>query len=164
MGKQEAEYNEDTGKWIIKARAINFVTLVHEIVKGLYEIISMRGYVGSKDGEAISNMVDKVEHEPEDLRYGKYIYDSIMEVFINSEYDDPRIRELLLKGLAEELSDDEFISFMQNASNDSLTPQQIKRANDIMREANDALKRDDAGEDPYDPTELFEQFKRRAGL
>jgi hypothetical protein len=38
-GESEMEYDEKNDQFVIKARALCFPMLVHEIVKGLYEIV-----------------------------------------------------------------------------------------------------------------------------
>ena len=80
-GESEMEYDEENQQFVIKARAICFPMLVHEIVKGLYEIVGTEGFGSDKEkNQSIINAVDKVSNEPEDLRYGKFIYDAINEI------------------------------------------------------------------------------------
>jgi hypothetical protein len=84
-----------TGQFIIKARAICFPMLVHEIVKGLYEIVGTEGFGPDKEkNQAIVNAVDKLENEPRDIQYGKFMYDPINKLYIDSDIDDARVREL----------------------------------------------------------------------
>ena len=80
----------------ITALAICFPMLVHEITKGLYEAISLHGFKGTKEeNQAIVDAVDTLENEIDDLRFGKFIYDAIVDVYADSQYDDPRVRENL---------------------------------------------------------------------
>lgn len=135
----------------IKARAINFPMLVHELIKGLYELISLQGFKGSKEErQAVVDKVDLLKNEPSDIRYGKFIYDALNKIFINSEYNDPRIREFFLADVYQ-LDDDEFISFIENAINEELTSTQQKWANDTLRDISIDLKADD-----YEATGLDE--------
>ena len=50
------EYDEDSEKFIIKAQAICFPILLQEIIKGLYEIISLEGF--TSDPEKNKNIVN----------------------------------------------------------------------------------------------------------
>lgn len=144
-GESEMEYDEENEQFVIKAKAICFPMLVHEIVKGLYEIVGTEGFGADKTkNQAIVGAVDKLEHEPEDLQYGKFIYDAISDLYNQSEIDDPRVRELFFTAVYK-LPDDEFFPFIENAINGELTGDQKNWAkgemNDILRD----LKKDDTG-------------------
>jgi hypothetical protein len=127
----------------IKARAVCFPMLVHEIIKGLYELVSLQGFSGNKDqNQKVADAVDKLEHEPHDLKYGKWIYNAINDVFASSNYDDPRIREFLFAEIYK-LGDSEFIEFIENAINEKLTNTQQQWIKSTMRDISDDLKADD---------------------
>lgn len=129
----------------IQARAICFPILVHEIIKGLYEILSLQGFQGDKQqNQDVVNKVDKLENEPHDLKYGKFIYDAISDIYNNSNHDDQRIREYLFTEIYK-LPDAEFITFIENAINNKLTPKQKQWADGVMRDIESDLKADDAG-------------------
>ena len=69
----------------IKARAINFPMLVHEIVKGLFELISLQGFKGTKEqNQAVVDKVDLLKNEPYDFKYGKFIYDALRDVAMDN--------------------------------------------------------------------------------
>jgi hypothetical protein len=142
-GESEMVYDEDEEQFVIKARAICFPMLVHEIVKGLYEIVGTEGFGADKEkNQAIVNTVDKLSNEPNDLRFGKFIYDSISDIYNDGNINDPRVRELLFSEIYK-LSEEEFIPFIENAVNNTLTSQQKKWASDTMRDIKDDLKKDD---------------------
>lgn len=144
---QESEQSGIT----IKARAICFPMLVHELIKGLYEITSLQGFKGDKSSnQAVVDKVDKLENEPNDIKYGKFVYDALNNVFASSEYSDPRIREFFFIDVYK-LSDDDFISFIENAINETLTPGQLKWVDQTLKEISDDLKADD-----YDATGIGE--------
>jgi hypothetical protein len=144
-GSSEMVYDEDKEQFVIKARAICFPMLVHEIVKGLYEIVGTEGFGADKEkNQAIVNTVDKLSNEPNDLRFGKFIYDAISDLYNDGNVNDPRVRELLFTEIYK-LSEEEFIPFIENAVNNTLTPQQKKWAADTMRDIKDDLKKDDTG-------------------
>ena len=140
----------------IRARAINFPMLVHELIKGLYELISLQGFKGSKEErQAVVDKVDLLKNEPSDIRYGKFIYDALNRIFINSDYNDPRIREFFFADVYQ-LEDGEFIEFIENAINEELTSSQQKWVNDTLRDIASDLKADD-----YEATGLDEIKKNK---
>jgi hypothetical protein len=151
-GESEMEYDEENEQFIIKARAICYPMLVHEIVKGLYEIVGTEGFGTDKEkNQAIVGAVDKLSNEPRDLQYGKFIYDAISKIYNESNIDDPRVRELFFAEVYK-LIDDEFFPFIENAINDELQPLQKKWAIDTMRDIERDLKKDDTGLDDLDET------------
>lgn len=144
-GSSEMVYDEDEEQFVIKARAICFPMLVHEIVKGLYEIVGTEGFGSDKEkNQAIIGAVDKLSNEPRDFQYGKFIYDAISDLYNDSNINDPRVRELLFTEIYK-LPEDEFIEFIENAINNELTNDQKKWASDTMRDIVVDLRKDDTG-------------------
>ena len=144
-GESQMEYDEEAGQFVIKARAICFPMLVHEIVKGLYEIIGTQGFGADREqNQAIVGAVDKLSNEPNDLRFGKFLYDAISKIYNESDIDDARVRELFFASLYK-LDDTEFIPFVENAVNDELTRDQKQWAIGEMRDIERDLKKDDTG-------------------
>jgi hypothetical protein len=149
-GESEMEYDDENDQFIIKAQALCYPMLVHEIVKGLYEIVGTEGFGADKEkNQAIVNAVDKVSNEPEDLRYGKFIYDAINNLYVNAGIDDPRVRELFFAEVYK-LEDDEFFPFVENAVNDALTNTQKLWATNTMRDIARDLTKDDTGLEDLD--------------
>jgi len=119
--------------------------LVHEIVKGLYEIVGTEGFGTDKEkNQAIVGAVDKLSNEPNDLRFGKFLYDAISKIYNESDVDDARVRELFFASLYK-LDDTEFIPFVENAVNDELTRDQKQWAIGEMKDIEKDLKKDDTG-------------------
>jgi hypothetical protein len=136
---------EDDPKLTIHARAATFPMLVHEIVKGVYEILSLQGFGPDKEkNKGVVKRIDRMDNEPDDMRFGKFIYDAISKVYTDSNFDDPRIREFLFTEIYK-LPNDAFFSFIENAINGNLTSQQLKWANDVMAAIDRDLKKDDTG-------------------
>jgi hypothetical protein len=151
-GESEMEYDEENEQFVIKAKAICFPMLVHEIVKGLYEIVGTEGFGADKEkNQAIVGAVDKLSNEPRDLQYGKFIYDAISDLYNESDVDDPRVRELFFAEVYK-LIDDEFFPFIENAINGTLKPLQRKWAMDTMRDIKRDLMKDDTGLADLDET------------
>lgn len=135
----------------IQARAICFPMLVHEIIKGLYELVSLQGFSGTKDqNQTVVDKVDKLENEPYDLKYGKYIYDALNNIYVESGYNDSRIREFFFAEVYQ-LGDQEFIDFIENALNNELTPSQQSWIKQTLKEIQIDLRDDD-----FDATGLDE--------
>jgi hypothetical protein len=144
-GESEMEYDEENEQFVIKAKAICYPMLVHEIVKGLYEIVGTEGFGADKEkNQAIVGAVDKLSNEPRDLQYGKFIYDAISKIYNESNIDDARVRELFFAEVYK-LIDDEFFPFIENAINGELKPLQRKWAMDTMRDIARDLGKDDTG-------------------
>jgi hypothetical protein len=77
-GEEDAEY----GKPKIIARGINFPVLVHELIKGLMEIIAVQGQPSDPElFQQVSQYEDTLEKEMWDLRLGPAIWDRIREQF-----------------------------------------------------------------------------------
>jgi hypothetical protein len=149
-GESEMEYDEENQQFVIKAKAICFPMLVHEIVKGLYEIVGTEGFGSDKEkNQAIVGAVDKLSNEPRDLQYGKFIYDAISKIYNDSSIDDPRVRELFFAELYK-TPDAEFFPFIENAINDELKPLQKKWAADTMKDIASDLSKDDTGLEDLD--------------
>jgi hypothetical protein len=152
-GSAEVEHGEDEDgnyKLKIKARALNFPMLVYEIIKGLYELVSLQGFGPnlSKNQQTVQQ-VDTLENEPDDLRYGKFIYDAIQGLFANSEYwEDTRVREYFL-GELYKMSDEYFIEFIENLLNNQLDSDQKWWINKTFAKVASEIKRRDS------PSSLF---------
>jgi hypothetical protein len=144
-GESDVEYDEEEEKFIIKAQALCFPVLLQEIIKGLYEIISLEGFTSDPEkNKTIVKQVDKVSNEPEDIRYGKYIYDAINKLYTSQGYDDTRVREYFLTDLYK-LSNSEFIEFIENLLQDKLTSDQQLWVKNTMRDIDKDIKKDDTG-------------------
>ena len=144
-GESEMVYNEDSEQFIIKAKAICFPMLVHEIVKGLYEIVGTEGFGQNQEkNKAIIGAVDKVSNEPDDLRFGKFIYDALSKLYNESNIEDSRVRELFFAEVYK-LDENEFSVFIENAVNNKLTNDQKQWATTTMRDIEEDLKKDDTG-------------------
>jgi len=127
----------------IKARAICFPMLVHELIKGLYELVSLQGFKGDKAAnQAVVDKVDRLEHEPQDIAFGKFIYDALNDLFAKSKYNNPKIREFFFTEVYK-LDDEEFISLIENAINESLTGEQSKWVESTLKSIDDDLKADE---------------------
>lgn len=145
-GEVNIDYEEDKDRYIINAVGLTFSMLLHEIIKGLHEIVALEGFsYDIERNKQLIKKVDKLSNEPEDLRYGKYIYDSINN-FVNSLYtgDDTRIRDYFLAEMYK-LESEEFLSMVENIINDNLSNDQLSWSRNTIREIENDLKKDDTG-------------------
>ena len=157
-GESEMEYDEENEQFVIKAKAICFPMLVHEIVKGLYEIVGTEGFGSDKEkNQAIVGAVDKLSNEPRDLQYGKFIYDAISKLYNESNIDDPRVRELFFAEVYK-LTDDEFFPFIENVIANKLQPLQKKWAKDTMADIASDLGKDDTGLEDLDESKPLQEI------
>lgn len=112
--------NEDgAGKktYIIDALGVCFPVLVHEIVKGLHEILSRQSLGGgSKEAnQAIVDAVDTLQNEIDDIQYGRFIHEAILMPYENSNYKyDARLREWLLIHIYK-LGDADFANYIRTS-------------------------------------------------
>ena len=139
-GQSEMVYDDETEKFTIIARATNFPVLVHEIVKGLYEITGTEGFGKNREkNQAIVKAVDKASNEPEDLQIGRYFEQAISELYNQSKIDDPRVRDFFFAEVYK-LDEDEFLSFVENAVNGELEAYQKKWATNTMKSIQSELE------------------------
>ena len=112
-----SEANAGKKTFAIDALGVCFPVLIHEIVKGLYEILSRHGLSkGSKEAnQAVVNAVDTLENEIDDIQYGRFIHEAILVPYENSQYkNDARLRELLVVSIYK-LGDIEFANYIRTA-------------------------------------------------
>jgi len=105
-----------TGNPIIKARGVDFPMLLHETVKGIYELIAAAGIPEDKrTAELVMLNTSSFEDEAEEFRYGPEIAADLRD-FINdskSEIDKyPNIREHVY-GMLVQMPADEFLILMK---------------------------------------------------
>ena len=130
----------------ITARAINFPMLVHEIVKGLFELISLQGFKGSKEqNQAVVDKVDTLKNEPYDSKYGKFIYDALRNIAVNNNAEPRTIPYFFAE--VYKMDDEEFIEFVENSILGKLTSEQERWSKITIKEIEDDLKADSTGLD-----------------
>jgi len=128
-GESEIDWDEDDDTMTIKATALTFPILMQEIVKGLYEFVALQGFSGDAEkNKQIARNVDKVENEPEDIRYGKFIYDALRDLAADSGVDNELFFAEVYK-----LEQPYFQDFVENAINDDLTSDQKKWVENTLK-------------------------------
>jgi len=123
-GESEAKFTED-GNLKIRAAGLIFPFLIHELIKGVMEIVSLKGF--TKDlatNKAAVAAVDKLEYEPEDFAYGTHIEESLENLYNGINVDNKVPYTEFLGRLYGRLEGSSFISFIENLVNDTLTSTQ----------------------------------------
>jgi len=139
-GESSVDWNEEEGTLVIRARALIFPILVHELVKGLYEILSLHGFsADAEQNKQIVAKVDKAVNEPEDLRYGKFIYDALSKYVTESPYNPAKIRELFFMEVYK-LPDNKFHEFIENSINNEITPVEKNWVENTLKRLNNENK------------------------
>jgi hypothetical protein len=147
-GESEAEFDEEEGKLKIRATGIIFPFLVHEIIKGLYEIVSLQGFTKSKEvNQATVDATDKLEYEPEDFAFGTHIQEALEALYNSANVRNKIAFELFLANLYREDDAAAFVSFIENIINDRLTSSQKRWALDYMEPAKE--EDEDEGYEEY---------------
>lgn len=121
-----------------------FVLLLHEILKGVFEVFSLQGTTGIDSlDDAIFQKADMPFNEPEDMRTGQVIYQALLDTYNQySSGDDNRVRSYFYIDVYK-LEDDDFLSYVENSINDSLTPKQVRWTMDTISQIEDDLAQDD---------------------
>lgn len=118
----EVKYNDDNVT--IKVRALDMAALVHEMVKGVYELIAHRGIPEDKEmAEVVLKHTDTYWDEIEDLRYGPKISSDIRD-FINKNpkiNTYPNLREFVFGYMVDSqiLPTEEFLNLINGILNNT---------------------------------------------
>jgi len=142
-GESDASF-DDEGNLKIRATGLVFPFLVHEIIKGLYEIVSLQGF--TKDvstNQATVAAADKLEHEPEDFGTGTHILSDLRALYNNANVRNKISFELFLANIYREDDAKAFVEFIENLLNNRITPAQKRWAEDHMEPTPDIEDEDD---------------------
>jgi hypothetical protein len=151
-GESEAEFDDD-GSIKIRATGLIFPFLVHEIIKGLYEIASIQGFTKSKEvNTATAAAADRLEYEPEDFAVGTHIQEALEELYNNARVFNKVAFEVFLTNLYREDNAAAFVAFIENLINNRLTAAQQRWAEDYM----EPMTEDDDDDDGGDLVRMFE--------
>ena len=91
-GKEEVD--DTTDPPTIRAKGLFFPILVHELIKGVYEVLGTQGLPDEpKAAEMVMNSQDTLPYEIWDLRLGPVIWEKFTEAYPDKLYDDD-LREM----------------------------------------------------------------------
>jgi hypothetical protein len=157
----EAPMERFDGTPIIRARGIDFPMLLHESVKGLFEVLSLGGIPEDKRvaGVVLSNT--GISDEPEDWKYGPEVASDLRN-FVNkspriNEY--PNIREELFKMLVdkETMPTSKFLELMRGILSETDTAR--SEINRLVAKVADTIKQEKEVESKYERD--MEEYERQ---
>lgn len=166
VNAMETDYEEDeeTGdtKPKIKARVLDLVMLIHEVVKGIYELIAAKAIPeDSVMANKILSKTDSLKDEQQDIRYGPYIAADLRN-YLNEHfekimigYQGDNVKELIYGELVM-LPASEFIDVIKGMlSNDTtVTLRKIKKiVDDVVNEIDNYYKKSTMSEFEYEDDE-----------
>ena len=164
-GESEAEFDEEDGKLKIRATGLIFPFLVHEIIKGLYEIVSLQGFTKSKEvNQATVASADKLEYEPEDFAFGTHIQEALEKLYKEANVRDKISFELFLANLYREDDAAAFVEFIENVINNRLSSDQKRWALDHMEPTPEEEDEDDVDLSDLGLEEEFKRMQKLAGI
>ncbi len=115
IDKENAKENIEGGQAVINAYGTDFIMLIHEAVKGIYELIASSGQASDIEvAKAVALDADDLFNELEDLRYGPFIAADLRD-FLNKNKDiekHPNLREHFF-GAMMLLDSEEFLDLMK---------------------------------------------------
>lgn len=175
---KEEDYEEENSTHegdtpILKARGIDFSMLLHESVKGLFEILSLVGLPIVKnddnetDEEATKKLLNMIysntglSDEPQDFKYGPEIAADLRDFVNQNDKIDlyPNVREELWKTMIDKdtMSTDNFISLMRGIL--SKTPEARYKVDRLINKVIEMIKNEKEGLDRYNRE--MDEYERR---
>lgn len=121
---EEGQGEEEQGEIrpTIKVRVLDFPMLIHETVKGIYELMSHKVIPEDKAmAQALLALTDTIKDEEEDIKYGPFIAADIRDYIVNllerTENEQtqmiPNLREFIFSKMMD-LSADKFVELIKN--------------------------------------------------
>lgn len=171
---QEEESTSHEGEVpVLKARGVDFSMLLHEAVKGLFEILSLMGLPVVKnddndtDEEATKKLLNMIYSntgigdEPQDFKYGPEIAADLRDFVNQNDKIDlyPNVREELWKTMIDRdtMSTDDFISLMRGIL--SKTPEARTKVDRLINRVIEMIKNEKEGIDQYNRE--MDEYERR---
>lgn len=166
VNAMETDYEEDeeTGdtKPKIKARVLDLVMLIHEVVKGIYELIAAKAIPeDSVMAKKVLSKTDSLTDEQQDIRYGPYIAADLRNYLnehfekIMIDYQGDNVKELIYGELVT-LPATEFIEVVKGMliNDTSITLKKIKKIVDqVVTTIDSYYKKTSMSEFEYDDIE-----------
>jgi hypothetical protein len=132
------EVDETTDPPTIKAKGLFFPVLIHELVKGVYEVLGTQGLPDDpKAAEMVMGSQDTLPYEIWDLRLGPVIWEKFTEAYPEDLYeDDMREIQNYLFSRFSALSTEEFFEVAREILGDSTKGKKIiqRMVDEIMEE------------------------------
>lgn len=167
------EVDDTTDPPTIKARGLFFPVLIHELIKGVYEVLGTQGLPDDpKAAEMVMGSQDTLPYEIWDLRLGPVIWERFTAAYPENIYeDDMREIQNYLFSRFSSLSTEEFFEVAKEILADSEKGQKIlqRMVNEIIEELRqydleDALGPQDDDESDDEDDDEFRDFLGGLGI
>jgi len=150
----QSEVDEETDPPTVKAKAVTFPLLVHELVKGVYEIFGTHGLPDDpRQQEMILKAEDTLPAEIWDSRLGPIFWEKFVATYPIELFDDDmkHIQHYLFMRFSA-LNAEEFISLAKKILSGDPKGQQIiqRMVDDIVKDLKDQDYKDAMGDDDED--------------
>ena len=150
----QSEFDDETDPPTVKARAVTFPLLVHELVKGVYEVFGTHGLPDDpRQAEMVLKAEDSLPAEIWDSRLGPIFWEKFVATYPMELFDEDKkhIQHYLFMRFST-LSAEEFMRVAKMIlSGDPKGQQYIQRmVDDIVRELKDQEFRDAMGDEDED--------------
>jgi hypothetical protein len=147
-----SEINNQTNPPTVIARGINFPTLVHELIKGVYEVLGTHGLPDDpRQAEMVMASEDTVPAEAWDLKLGPVFWELLQKAYpieILTEDDMKHIQHYLFMRLGAMPAEDFFKLFKEVLEEKPSGKEKIQRmVSEIVKELEDTHDDDDDEED-----------------
>lgn len=132
MGKEEVD--KETNPPTIKAQAVWFPLLIHELLKGVNDAVMTQGLPDDpRAAEMVMGVADTLPDEVWDMRVGPIIYEKLVNSYPEQLFDDDKkIIQFYLKSRLASLSTDEFFETMREILKE--TPKGKKIVDTMVKE------------------------------
>ena len=155
-----SEIDNQTDPPTVKARGVNFPTLVHELVKGVYEVFGTHGLPDDpRQAEMIMGAEDTVPAEAWDLKLGPVFWELLQKSYpieILTEDDMKHIQHYLFMRLSAIPAEEFFQLFKEVLEEKQSGKDKIQRmVNEIVRELEE---NDDEEEDEEEDDDILSQL------
>ena len=150
----QSEFDDQTDPPTIKARAVTFPLLVHELVKGVYEVFGTHGLPDDpRQAEMVLGAEDSLPSEIWDSRLGPVFWEKFVQTYPIELFEDDmkHIQHYLFMRFSA-LSAEEFMKLAKLILSDDPKGQQIiqQMVNEIVKELKEQDYKDAMGYDDED--------------
>ena len=150
----QSEFDDQTDPPTVKAKAVTFPLLVHELVKGVYEVFGTHGLPDDpRQAEMVLNAEDSLPAEIWDSRLGPIFWEKFVATYPMELFEDDmkHIQHYLFMRFSS-LNAEEFMSLAKKIlSGDPKGQQLIQRmVDDIVKELKDQDYKDAMGDEDED--------------
>jgi len=147
----QSEYDDETDPPTVKAKAVTFPLLVHELVKGVYEVFGTHGLPDDpKQREMVLNAEDSLPAEIWDSRLGPIFWEKFVATYPMELFEDDmkHIQHYLFMRFSA-LNAEEFMSLAKKILSGDPKGQQIiqRMVDDIVKDLKDQEYKDAMGDD-----------------